>query len=177
MTTPVQPQTIPPSNTPTPSSAVLGTPTGSAPSSAPATAPAEPWRAGAGAPAWAQGKTPEEILGLAVQLNEALGAQLQRPAVQNGGPTNGQPVQTAPFVEGQYVDGGELMRNAPQLIDQRVAPQFQNLYAMQGDTNLMMVKQNPAYKDVFERYGPEVNAMLASVPKERWSIDNLQKVA
>lgn len=178
MTTPVQPQTPTPSTTPTPSSAAPGTSTGAA-SPSPTVVAAEPWRAGPTAPSWAQGKTPEEILGLAVQLNDALGAVNQRPAngapqPQNGNGGNG--ASAAPFEADAYVSGRELMAHAPSLVDQAVGPRFAGLYEMQAGTNLMLVKQDPKHADVFTKYGPEVNAILAQVPKERWSIDNLQKV-
>lgn len=118
-------------------------------------------------------------MGLATQLNDALGAalQAQRPANGNGNGGNGTPVQTAPFQEGAYVDGGELMRHAPSLVNQAVAPRFESIYEMQAGTNLMLVKQDPTLSDVFTKYGPEVNAYLASVPKDKWSIDNLKRVA
>lgn len=153
----------PPSPTPaTPSTVSGGTPT--------EPAKAEPWRAGAEAPAWARGKTGEEILAITNQFVE----QVVRPAAPA-------PVAQAPSVPTAldpqgYVTGQDLL-NAQQQAVSQFAPTLQRLAEQNALSTYRLVSSDPKYAEVFKNYGPEVSQYLARLPREQWTVDIVEGAA
>ena len=152
-------------------------PTGSATGSTPpgSTPPAEPkpWTAPDSAPAWAKGKTPEEILGISTQLYGIVEKFNQQSAVQPPAPA---PSAAAPttFNDDDFVSGAQVRQLLQQAAGQ-VTPQMQQNAEGLAQMALSMVRDKQ--KDVFERYGPEVQTYLANMPKTAWTVDNLTQVA
>ena len=165
MTTPLTPANLTPN--------VQGSstePTGSAPAPAPTPEPAV-WRAPAGAPAWAQGKTAEQILEIATQavpIIERFNQQSQVPAAQ--------PVQTsqAPtFADEDFLTGAQVRA----LLDQReqsLRPILQQ--ATQQGASVTVGMAMMKHKDAFDKWGPEINAMMAGVPRENLTVDMVGQI-
>jgi hypothetical protein len=128
---------------------------------------------------WARGKTAEEVLGIAETLNNTVETFVQRGNVPQQQPTQPQyqqppAQQPRPFANEEYVTPAELQAYAPQAIQQAVAPQLERAITMAADTNLDIVKRNNAV--IFQKYAPEVNALLARTPVYDRTIDNLNLI-
>ena len=185
-------------NTTQPPASPQGAPSTSqaAPGSTSPTAPSE-WRAPATAAPYFAGKSAAEILGLAEQLAGALqgvvqtGVQPQTPATpqqQPQQPWSNQWGSSSPNVFSQYPSQqpapqwnaeanptfGDLQRVAPDLINQAVTPQFQNVDVRLSQLALDTVKR--ANAPIFEKYGPEIDAYLVKVPFNQRTVDNLQTI-
>jgi hypothetical protein len=162
--------TAPPSNAPSPSAAApTGTPS--------AAIPSEPFRYGANAPTWAQGKTAEEVLGIAEKLTGVVQTYVQTnaPLPTQPAPTYNVPTPTAPtFDPDSYIQRRDMETLAPRMIQDTVAPQFKSLYENLAQSNLETVKRSNAV--IFEKYGPEVYSYLAKVPIEQRTVDNLTTI-
>jgi hypothetical protein len=180
MSTSVEPQT--PSSGTSPSAT---SPSPAASGGTQAASSPEPFRYGADAPAWAQGKTASEVLGIAEQQNSVIrsyintGPPPQQPQPQQ--PYTNQygsyvpPVQQDPgFNQTEYVTGADIQRLAPKLIQDAVNPQLTAVIDMTAQGNLAHVQRDNAA--IFQKYGPEVNIKLANVPKNLWTVDNLRTV-
>ncbi len=172
MSTAVQPQNPAQPNGTSPSSgAPSGAPAASPPSSDPT------WRAPETAPAWARGKTPEELLGIASQLEGAL-----ENYVQNGAPsappalTPVAPVTPQGFAEDEYVRGADLNRMAPRIVDERIDSRVAGLNAQLANIALDTVRKE--FNDDFNRFGPEIYGKLSTLDKASgvWTVDNLRTV-
>lgn len=139
--------------------------------------PVSEFRYGADAPAWAQGKTAAEVLGIAEQQNSVIRGYIQtgQPPQQ---PTYQPPVQPPPADQGfnqtEFVTGADIQRFAPKMIQDAVTPQLQAVINMTAEGNLAHVQRDNA--TIFQKYGPEVNIKLANVPKNLWTVDNLRTV-
>ena len=144
---------------PAPSSTPLGTTVGGAPVSV-------PWRAPSGAPAWAQGKTPEEILGIADAamsiLNERKGTVPPPTAVP-------EPTTDFGFADEDYITGAQLK----QLVERIGAP-TRDTAELAASATLGVARQQ--FAQDFTKYGAEISGMLATVPKNLWTLDNIGKV-
>ncbi len=173
---PVTPQT------PSPEPAGTSTP----PGSSGAAAPAPEYRFGAApdVPAWAQGKTAKEVLeigknlySIAERFNQT--GQVQAPAQpQYQSPQQGyqyQPPAQAPVEIGddEFLTGRQVKQFVSQQA-QALAPQFQQSVNLAAQTTLGLVQQK--YTNEFQRYGPEIQGYLANLPREAWSLDNLERV-
>jgi hypothetical protein len=176
---PEQPPTNPTQQTPgtEPSQAAPG---GTSPPTSPP-APAEPWRAPPTAPAFAAGKTAEEILADYVRTANALESVVRTGVAPQAPPSQPQyqpqpPVQQQPPQIGaeDYVTGGNLQAWGQQVFSQQVAPQLSRALELAASANLDSVRRNNA--PIFQKYGPEVDALLAKVPFEQRTIDNLNVV-
>lgn len=170
MTAPTTPEpTTPPESTSTPPSTGNGQPA----------APPEPYRFGENSPSWAKGKTAEEILGLVELQNQTIQQmQAQRPQVQAEQPRaqNGQWV--AGIGDEDFITGGQV-KQLVERIQQANAPTSQYAQmALESAAGLAIgvAQSKPENKKVFERYGPEVNAMLAKLTPEYRTLDNIQYV-
>lgn len=131
----------------------------------PATAPE--WRAGETAPAWARGKTPEEILGIAQRLVDAgLSVQETRPAAASATPTV---TASSNVGDDDFVTGRDLRAAAAS-----IQPNLNDGIALAASGNLRLIQRE--YAKEFQRYGAEISAMLATVPKNIWTLDNLERV-
>lgn len=151
-----------PSSTPPSGTATNGT---GAPTSAP-----EPWRAPETAPAWARGRTAEEILAASTALaeqNQQMYGLLQQ---QLNPPKPAQPpVQIADddFTTGAQVRG---------YLDQR-AQQFQQALGSTANQTASVIRgfvetQDP---EPFKRWGREIDALLQNVPKDQWTLDAVRQ--
>lgn len=152
MPDPVTSPSAPPA-TPLPTSTPPGT---TAPASPVA---AEPWRAGANAPRWAQGKSAEEILGIADALLQAAPAPAPAAPVAPPQPT---------FDDNDYLTGAQ--------VKQYIAAQQNNNGAVElaASANLGLLRSQ--YASDFNKYGHEITAKLSGVPKNLWTLDNLETV-
>ncbi len=164
---------------PTPGSARSSTPPGTnppAPTSPPAPVPAatatapapSPYRFGNDVDEWARGKTPEEVLAVTRTLMQSVAQPFRQPPQQQSQP----PAPTAPVaidLEG-YVTGAQA-----QAIQRDALAQFNSgndaAIGLAASGNLGFVRQQ--YSKEFAKYGPEIMAKLAYVPKKDWNVDNL----
>lgn len=135
-----------------------------------------PWTAPDNAPAWARGKTSDEILGIANQLY----GTLEQAVRGQGQPQQPQPApaQQAPaspaFDPDGYLTGRDFERVAPQYVQQYIQPQIQQSFEMMADVNLANAKRE--HPDIFAKYGPEVLGYLSRLPKTGWTGQNLDMV-
>lgn len=153
-----------------PSAGTTSTNGSSVPTSAPpggTNAPAE-WRAGDNAPAWARGKSAEEILGIANSLVDALpSAAAAAPApAQSGAPAaNGGSVDVA---DDDYINGATLKR----ILATR--GQDTSSHEFMASTNVHILKQE--CRDDFDKYGPEISGLIANIPAHQRTLDNMRMV-
>lgn len=107
----------------------------------------------------------------------------QQPRVPEGNPNGGQ--WTQPPAYGQHqpspqydpdqpITFGQFQQLASQFAQQSVAPQLQTM----AQTSASIVYETVQREDgpTFQRYGPEINALLARVPRENWTIDTVRQV-
>jgi hypothetical protein len=128
-------------------------------------------------PAWARGKTKEEVLGIAKGYHEAFtGGQTSMPA-SAAPPLPPAPVPPArPFSldPNAMVTGADLDTYARQLAEQQIMPMLrQNIESAANSTYAVATQR---WGKEFDRYGPEINQELAKVQKQYWSLDNLKTV-
>lgn len=139
--------------------------TAGAPGTPPANgSPAPQWRAPVGAPAWAQGKSAEEILGIANTLVDMYS--------KGGEPTREAPPApvTAPQIaDDDYVSGAQLK----QFLAAASAPNTDSINLAASASYGVVRSQHAA---TFAKYGPEIEAKLARVPRNLWTLDNLETV-
>lgn len=183
MSTEVNPETQPNASAPNATSPSPAPATGTASSEAPKT---EPFRYGANAPEWARGKTAEEVLGLAQQMEGVIRQHIsgtpqvqQNPWTNQYGASQGfrqeAPQPTTPAYDPEsYLQRRDIENLAPQLIDQRITPQLNGVYESLAQTNLESVKR--ANATIFEKYGPEVYGYIAKLPVQSRTVDNLTTV-
>jgi hypothetical protein len=69
---------------------------------------------------------------------------------------------------------GDVNRIAPDLINQAVNPQFQNVYQSLAQQALDSVKRDNGA--IFDKYGPEVYSYLAKVPINDRTVDNITTI-
>ena len=176
MSAPVPPQNASPALE-TPSS----TPPGGTPTSTTPPAP-EPFRYGENAPAWARGKTAEEVLGIAQNLvntfERAPASPQAQGAVQtqyNAASSNIVRDSGAPTVgDDDYITGKDLKAMLADISTRQVQPAINQGVELGASANLGWLRREHA--EVFQKYGPEISQKLASVPKHLWTIDNLETV-
>lgn len=170
-----QPPASPPSAT-SPSPAAPGSPSPTSP-------PSEPFRYGDNAPSWAKGKTAEEVLGIAQQLEgvvrQHISGQPQQPWTNQYGSSPGlqqqAPQATTPaFSDTDYLTGRDIRSLAPQMINEAINPQFNQVYESLAQTNLDNVKRQ--FSTIFDKYGPEVYGYIAKLPVQSRTVDNLTTV-
>lgn len=174
------------------------TPTTGAPGGATGSAPAAPteFRYGESAevPAWARGKTAAEVLGIANQATSALQDFIQtgrapqappqpqyqpqqpqyQPPAWETQPRNPQNGQWANQIDpDQPLTLAQLQALAPQFVQQSMQPQLSAL--AQNTANLAFDTVYREESKAFQRYGPEINALLARVPRETWTIDTVRQ--
>lgn len=153
------------------------TPPGTTP---PGTAPAAEFRFGPESEPWMQGKTPAEVTAQARQLAElaAKALHMQQPQPQYQQPVYQQPPQQPPAIDpDEAVTGRTLMQQGQQVVQQAQQAAWHAAnpaLEMAAGSNLEMVKGH--FQTEFARYGPEIYTKLATLPKDRWTIDNLKTV-
>lgn len=168
---------------PTPGSARSSTPPGGSPpaptsppipapaaTATPAPAPTAPYRFGNEVDEWARGKTPEEVLAVTRTLMASVGQPFRQPQAPAAPVAPTQPVAIDP--EG-YITGTQAQALQRDALAQ-IQPQYQTAIDLAASGNLSVVRQQ--YSKDFSRYGPEILAKLASVPKHAWTVDTLETV-
>lgn len=131
------------------------------------------WTAPETAPLWARGKTPEEILGIATQAVDNLSRFVTQPP--NPAPVTAPAPAPTPSYQmnpDEYLTGADLMRAAPQLMSQYVGPQVQAGLAVAASTAVNIVRDR--HRDVVDRYRPEFESMVANLPLEQRTVDNVE---
>lgn len=152
-------------------SAATATPSSSAPISGTpgnGTAP-EPWKPGATAPSWAQGRTPEEILNIAAVAVD----QLARRNSELGAPPQPQGNRFDLDIGDEDLVSGRQLKEIVQRYGQQSAgdPVARQLAV---GANLRAIQQAEA--DAFRRWGPELQVEISKIPPDMRSLDNLQLV-
>lgn len=131
-------------------------------------APAE-WRAGDNAPAWARGKSAEEILGIANSLVDALPTATTPAAAPAQPGASAAPASGAvDIADDDYINGATLKRILATRQPDTSGAEFM------ASTNLHLVRQE--YAKDFDRFGPELSALIAKVPPNLRTLDNLRQV-
>lgn len=158
--------TPPGGNPPAPTSPTPPAPAATAAPTAPA-----PYRFGNDVDEWARGKTPEEVLAVTRTLMGAVGQPFRQsaPVVPAAVPP-ATPIQLD--AEG-YVTGAQAQALQRDAVAQ-LQPHYRTAIDLAASGNLSMVRQQHS-KD-FSKYGPEIMAKLALVPKESWTVDTLETV-
>ena len=119
-------------------------------------------------PEWARGKTAEEVLGITKTLVErGLGGPVAQPVQQAA------PVQQATVGDDDYITGREMRAMFAQAA-QNLNPTFAQNSELAASAVLGTARQ--IYAKEFQRYGPEIAAKLATVPKNLWTLDNIETV-
>ena len=132
----------------------------------------EPFRYGENAPAWARGKTAEEVLGIAQNLVNTFERREPQPAAAPPGVSRD---PAAPVVgDDEYITGKDLKAMLADISTRQVQPAINQGVELGASANLGYLRREHA--DVFQKYGPEISQKLASVPKHLWTIDNLETV-
>lgn len=174
MSTAVNPESQQPNPTPAPTS-----PSPAAPGTAPS-APSAEYRYpdDPSVPVYARGKTASELLGITTQTMHTLEQFVTKgqPPAQPAQPAY-QPPATQPGIpDGDYMTGADFNRLAPQIAQQYFQPQLRQTWESVAQTNLELVKRDPGFAPIFQKYGPEVWNKLANVDKSLWNVDNLKTV-
>lgn len=150
------------------------TPPGTTDTSATASPPnlVEKWRAGDDAPAWARGKSSEEILGIAKSLVDTFQRTGNAPAASAAAA----PAAPAPinYADDDYITGAQLRNILSDAATRSVQPAISQSVDLAASANLGLMRQQ--YAKDFQRYGPEITQRLATVPKTMWTLDNLETV-
>lgn len=174
----------PPSSTPpggTPTSAMPPQPAVTAP--APTSPPsAEPFRFSAGPDVveWARGKTAQEVLAIAQGYESAFN-RYQGPSVPaNAAPTYQPPQQSqpptgwTPPADDAILTGKDWQNLSQRAFQQYVQPAMQQSVDMAASASYAAVAGKHATG--FQKYGPEIQQELAKVPKQYWTLDNLETI-
>lgn len=160
---------------PLPSVSGNAAPTGTPPGSGgngqtppPASAP-EQWRAGPNAPAWARGKSADELLALSVQMAAALQA-----------PPAAAPV-AAPALPTDDDFINRPSESATRIADARMASALnpvqaalESFAATQAQTVRSLAAER--HKAEFGRWGAEIDTLMQTVRPEQRTLDNYEKV-
>lgn len=146
------------------------TPTPSTPSST--EPPGSAWKAGENAPAWARGKTPEEILGIAQQREQYLTQALQQ-AAQASYQTPQNTAQPTQVQDDDYLTGKQFKEVVGQY-GQGVNSALVNAYEQTYQVALRSLRSE--FKKDFELWGPEIMSKLQSLPLHLRNLDTMETV-
>jgi hypothetical protein len=126
------------------------------------------WQPPPNAPPWAQGKTPEQILGIAQQLYSHL-ENMQPPPQAPAAPANG---GNGGFAPDEYVTGAQFQQALGQAQQTLLNP------LMEGNAQMawQMAKQEPDAKAVFEKFGPEALQYWQRLPANQRTLDGARMV-
>ena len=136
----------------------------------PSTVPEFRFGTDASVPEWARGKKAEEVLNLTKQLVDNFARYQPSPPP----PVPANPTPPA-FDPDAYMTGRDLLSAQERVMQQFSAhPDLQAGIELAASGNLGVVRQK--YAKEFAKYGPEIQLMLAQVPKKAWTLDNLERV-
>lgn len=96
--------------------------------------------------------------------------QQQQPQNQPGYGSYTPPAQVG---ADDFVTGRDFAA-AQQTWQQQFAPQIEQSTNLAASANLGLIRQQQS--EVFQKYGPEINARLATVPRNLWTLENLTTV-
>lgn len=139
----------------------------------PPAAPPEPYRFGQNAPAWAAGKTPEELLGIAQQMATAL--ERQQPAPQPAAPAAPQSFDIG-VGDDDYLTGAQVKRVLQQFQGQQRGPDPYSQQAIQMAAENAIGQARFQFKRDFDRFGPEILAKLSMLPPDQKTLPNIEMV-
>ena len=170
MPDPIPTPTPPLATTPLSPTVPGGTSGGADPSTTPK---AEPFRFpdDPSVPAWARGKTAQEVLNTGDTAYRTLQSLTAQPAAAAAAPTEYNAARDAIGAD-EYVTGKDLAA-ARQSALNAMTPTIQQALEISASNALSSVRERN--KKYFERYGPEITSLLATIPKPQWTIDNLEK--
>lgn len=123
-------------------------------------------------PEWARGKTKEEVLGITKSLVESFPRAGQQ--APSGAPPAHSPPPASPMLDPEsYVTNRDMqaMRDAA---GQQFSGSVSRAVDLAADANYNQIKRE--YQKEFNRYLPEIHALLGTVAKDLWTIDNLKRV-
>lgn len=126
-------------------------------------------------PEWARGKTLAEALAVGQSAVQAVETYIRAPLAPTPQAAPAQPQAAPSFADTDYVTGADLRTIQQQALSQ-VGNQFNSVAEQNARIAYGMISRDPAYADTFRHYGPEIHATLASVPKQSWTLDNLETV-
>lgn len=173
MTAPtVDPGLTQPPPTPSP------TPSGTSSPAAPPQPPPTEFRFGPEAEEWMRGKTPAEVSALARQLAQVAAQALQQPAYQQAPVPQPPAPPSPPAIDPNDLVTGRQLLDAQSQVAQQIRDQAAALAApaitMAAQASLDAIRSK--YPKEFGKYGPEIYGQLTHVPRENWTIDNLDTV-
>jgi hypothetical protein len=146
-----------------PSSTPPGTGTGSA-----TPEPPKEFRFGAEAPGWAQGKSANEILGIAQQYVDAYERQQsyqpQQQQEERYDPPQGQD---------EYVTSKGLQAAIAQAMKQ-VAPAIAQPAEAAASALYATIRRDPKFSEYFNKYEPEIQGVLSRIPRGNWTLDTIE---
>jgi hypothetical protein len=159
--------TVPLDPTPTPTTA------SSAPPGTPATPPPAEYRYPTDSgPEWARGRTASEVLGITTQAVDALSRFNQAPQAIQQQPQYQQQAQE-PIRDEDFVDG-RTFRSGLNAAAQSFAPYLQQSVDLAASNSRAFAESQ--FQSEFKKYGPEIEAELAKLPRAAWTLDNIKTV-
>lgn len=133
-------------------------------------------------PAWARGKTAAEVLEAGKTMYSVLERFNQQGQVPQAPPAQPQyqqaytpppQAQSEGFGDDEFLTGRQVKQWGQQFT-QQMAPQFQHSVNLAAQTSLGLIQQR--YPNEFQKYGPEIQGYLSNLPRESWSLDNLERL-
>ena len=131
--------------------------------------------AGPDVPEWAANRTVRDVLSIGKQLENVvrtfnqqgqIPAPTQRPEPQ---------VPASPsFGDDDYLTGRQVKEFANSWAAQSLAPQIEQVQRLAAQGTYAMARER--HREVFEKYGPEVDAALANIPANQWTLQTLDRV-
>jgi hypothetical protein len=108
-----------------------------------------------------------------------LSGRVMQPAPQGGyqqpPASYGQPsAAPAPPDPNDYPTWGQLQQFVQQQAQQQLSPTFQGIHESMAAQSLQMLRTQDVNRKVFDKWGPEINALIAQVPPQARTLDNLQ---
>jgi len=180
------PPKAPPSSTPPGGTSTSGTPPAppaatAPPATSPASASPQPFRFGTDQtiPEWARGKSAEEVLAIARGYHDTFERQVPQSVPASAAPQQPFAPQDQPRFGQDAMIGNEqhtilTTKDLPKLFQQYIQPSLQQSTDLAaGGIYAAMQARHP---QAFQKYGPEIQQELAKVPKQYWTLDNLETV-
>lgn len=131
---------------------------------------------GPGVPSWAEGRPLREVLSISGKLEDVVRTFNQQGQIPQ--PVQSRQAEPAPvpsaFGDDDYLTGRQVKEFANQWATQSLAPQIEQVQRLAAQGTYAMARER--HKDVFQKYGPEVDAALANIPPNQWTLQTLDRV-
>lgn len=131
--------------------------------------------AGPDVPEWAANRSVRDVLSIGKQLESVVRTFNQQGQIPQ--PTQ-RPEPQAPagpsFGDDDYLTGRQVKEFANSWAAQSLAPQIEQVQRLAAQGTYAMARDR--HKDVFQKYGPEVDAHLAQIPPNQWTLQTLDRV-